>query len=393
MPEQNQNQPPGQVPPAKPGEFRPVAIGNWQIWPPVVLAPMAGVTNAPFRTLCREFGAGLYVSEMVTARFLVQAERYARKQATFAPDEKPRSIQLYTTHPRYTGEAVAWLTGENRVDHIDLNFGCPARKVTRKGGGAALPLKQNLLREIIRAAVQNAGSVPVTIKFRIGVDEHHQTHLSTGRIAQEEGCAAVALHARTAAQLYSGQARWEAIAELKNAVTHIPVLGNGDIWEAGDALRMMRQSGCDGVVVGRGCLGRPWLFRDLADAFRGHPPQTPPNLGEVAEIMQRHARRLCEFFGERTAVPMFRKFCAWYVKGFKSDPSLRDRLVRIRSFAEMDAILKNIDRQEPYPQDIVRQPRGKSGPPQKVALPPGYLDNLHDPAPPCAAAEELISGG
>ncbi|MCB0299988.1 MAG: tRNA-dihydrouridine synthase, partial [Calditrichaeota bacterium] len=244
------------VPLAKPDEFRPVTIGDFQVWPPVVLAPMAGVTNAPFRRLCREFGAGLYVSEMVTSRFLATREWYALKQATFAPDETPRSIQLYGTDPYFTGEAVKLLVNEERVDHIDLNFGCPVRKVTRKGGGAAIPLKPNLLRNIIRAAVQNAGSIPVTIKFRIGVSDEYPTHIATGKIAEGEGCAAVALHARTAAQLYSGEARWEAIAELKNAVTTIPVFGNGDIWESFDALRMMRQTGCDGVVVGRGCLGR-----------------------------------------------------------------------------------------------------------------------------------------
>ncbi len=378
---------------ATPEEFSAIAIGPLRVWPPVVLAPMAGVTNAPFRTLCREFGAGLYVNEMVTSRFLVTKERYALKQATFAPDEKPRSIQLYGTDPYYTGEAVAWLVGENRVDHIDLNFGCPVRKVTRKGGGAAIPLKPKLLGNIIRAAVKNAGSVPVTIKFRIGIDDAHQTHLTSGKIAEDEGCAAVALHARTVAQLYAGEARWEAIAELKSVVKTIPVLGNGDIWEARDALRMMRQTGCDGVVVGRGCLGRPWLFRDLADVFDGREPQTPPRLREVAQIMLRHARLLCDFFGERTAVPMFRKFCGWYVKGFRSDPTLRARLVRIQSLAELEEIIAGIQVDEAFPAGFAHLPRGKNSLPQKVALPPGYLANLDDDSPPVAEAEDAVSGG
>src|SRR5690606_16805431 len=248
-----------------------------------------------------------YVSEMITARGLLEGNAKTLHLAAFAPDEKPRSLQLYGVDPVSLGEAVAWLVGEGRVDHIDMNFGCPVRKVTRRGGGAALPWKRELLRRIVRAAVRNAGSVPVTIKFRIGIDDRHPTWLDAGRIAEDEGCAAVALHARTAAQLYDGEARWEAIAQLKEAVRTAAVLGNGDIWEAEDALRMMRQTGCDGVVVGRGCLGRPWLFRDLAEVFDGRAPPNPPTLGEIAEIMQEHAERLCAWFGEFTGVPMFRK--------------------------------------------------------------------------------------
>src|SRR5262245_59602643 len=242
------------VKPAATGEFRPLAIGPLSVWPPVVLAPMAGVTNPPFRTLCRRFGAGLYVSEMITARALVAGNRKTLLLAGFRAEEATRSLQLYGVDPRYVGEAVRLLVGEGRVDHIDMNFGCPVRKVTSKGGGAAIPRKPRLLQAIVRAAVSHAGRVPVTLKFRTGIDEEHLTFFDAGRIAQEEGCAAVGLHARTAAQLYDGQADWTAIARLKQAVTRIPVLGNGDIWEAEDALRMMRGTGCDGVIVGRGCL-------------------------------------------------------------------------------------------------------------------------------------------
>jgi nifR3 family TIM-barrel protein len=280
------------VAPAAPGEIAPLRIGRLAVWPPVVLAPMAGVTNPPFRTLCRRYGAGLYVSEMITARALVEGNRKTLLLASFGAEEATRSLQLYGVDPRYVGEAVHLLVGEGRVDHLDMNFGCPVRKVTSKGGGAAIPLKPRLLRNIVRAAVQAAGPVPVTLKFRIGTDESHPTFLEAGRIAQEEGCAAVGLHARTAAQLYDGDARWEAIAELKRAVTRIPVLGNGDVWEAEDALRMMRTTGCDGVIVGRGCLGRPWLFRDLADLFEGRVPQNPPSLGGAVDVMLEHARLL-----------------------------------------------------------------------------------------------------
>ncbi|HWX23924.1 MAG TPA: tRNA dihydrouridine synthase DusB, partial [Vicinamibacteria bacterium] len=259
---------------------------------------MAGVTNPPFRTLCRRFGAGLYVSEMITARPLVEGNRKTLLLAGFSKEEKTRSLQLYGIDPYYVGEAVGLLASEGRVDHIDMNFGCPVRKVTSRGGGAAIPLKPRLLRNIVRAAVSRAGKIPVTLKFRVGVDDAHETFLDSGRIAQEEGCAAVGLHARTAAQLYNGEARWEAIARLKAAVSRIPVFGNGDIWEAEDALRMMRTTGCDGVIVGRGCLGRPWLFRDLADVFDGREPQDPPNLGGVVDVMREHARLLVGWLGE-----------------------------------------------------------------------------------------------
>src|SRR5438094_173874 len=284
------------VRPAEPGEFAPVKIGQISVWPPVVLAPMAGVTNYPFRSVCKEFGAGLYVREMINARPLVAGRDKTLKLADFGPDESPRSMQLYGTDPYYIAEAVKLLVSEGRIDHLDMNFGCPVPKVTRKGGGAAIPLKANLLRNIVRAAVANAGNIPVTIKFRIGVDDQYTTFMTAGNVAQDEGCAAVGLHARTAAQLYHGHANWDAIGELKQRI-RIPVFGNGDIWEAEDALRMMRMTGCDAVIVGRGCLGRPWLFRDLADVFDGRAPSNPPNFGGVLEIMFRHARLLADWFG------------------------------------------------------------------------------------------------
>src|SRR5437660_8054863 len=276
------------------------------IWPPVVLAPMAGVTNYPFRSVCQQFGAGLYVSEMINARPLVDGREKTLKLADFGPDESPRSLQLYGSDPYYISEDVKRLVDEGRIDPLDMHFGRPVPKVTRKGGGAAIPLKENLLRNIDGAAVKNARNVPVTIKFRLGINADYLTFLTAGRIAEDEGCAAVGLHARTAAQLYHGHADWNAIAELKQAV-RIPVLGNGDIWEAQDALRMMRQTGCDGVIVGRGCLGRPWLFRDLVDIFNGREPVNPPGLGEALEIMFRHARKLSDWFGERLEMHSFRK--------------------------------------------------------------------------------------
>jgi nifR3 family TIM-barrel protein len=386
------------VPPARAGEFRPLAIGapargGLTAWPPVVLAPMAGITNAAFRTLCRGFGAGLYVSEMITARGLLEGNAKTLHLAAFAPDEKPRSLQLYGVDPVSLGEAVAWLTGEGRVDHVDMNFGCPVRKVTRRGGGAALPWKRALLRRIVRAAVRNAGPVPVTIKFRIGIDDAHETFLDAGRIAEDEGCAAVALHARSAAQLYDGEARWEAIARLKQAVRSIPVLGNGDVWEAHDALRMMRATGCDGVVVGRGCLGRPWLFRDLADVFAGREPRDPPALREVFAIMLEHARLLAAWFGERHGVRGFRKHGSWYTKGFHNSSRLRPLLMQVETLAQLEELLAAHVSDEPFPPSALRVPRGKTGGTQRVALPEGWLLDRDDPTPPGVEAEDEGSGG
>jgi nifR3 family TIM-barrel protein len=381
------------VSPAAADEFPAFALGPIPVSPPVVLAPMAGITDAPFRSLCRSFGAPMCVSEMVTARALAENHPRTRRLADFAPDERPRSLQLYGVDPHYVGESVARLVGEDRVDHIDLNFGCPVRKVTRRGGGAAIPLKPRLLRRIVRAAVAHAGSVPVTIKFRIGVSDQHPTYLDTGRVAEDEGCAAVALHARTAAQLYSGTARWETIAALKAAVRSIPVLGNGDVWEAEDALRMMRITGCDGVVVGRGCLGRPWLFRDLADVFAGREPENPPNLGEIADIMVEHAKRLAGWFGEHPGVRAFRKHATWYTKAFPGSARLRAQLTRASTLSELSGILDGVNREEPFPPTAMRVPRGKSGGAQKIILPDGYLDHLDDDAPPGREAEDATSGG
>jgi nifR3 family TIM-barrel protein len=380
------------VHPAQPGEFPQVSLGALALDIPVILAPMAGITNTPFRTLCREFGAGLYVSEMITARALVERNPRTLKLASFAPHEKPRSLQLYGVDPHYVGEAVAFLVGEGHIDHLDMNFGCPVRKVTRKGGGAAIPAKPRLLANIVRAAVEHAEDIPVTIKFRIGIDDGIETFLDSGRVAEQEGCAAVALHARTAAQLYDGAANWDAIAELKRAVT-IPVFGNGDIWEAWDALRMMRQTGCDGVVVGRGCLGRPWLFRDLADVFAGRSPEVPPRFGGVIEIMLRHAKLLADWQGEHWGVRAFRRQATWYTKGFPESAKLRSQLVRINTLEDLAAVLNQADPNLEFPASALRVPRGKKSGRQRVALPEGYLDDRTDDTPPVPAAEDDFSGG
>jgi nifR3 family TIM-barrel protein len=369
-----------------------LGIGSLTVDPPVVLAPMAGITNAPFRRLCREYGAGLYVSEMIGARGLVEGDEKTRELARFTPDEIPRSIQLYGTDPGSLGEAVAYLVEVVRVDHIDMNFGCPMGKVTRHGGGAALPWKRVLYRSIVRAAVSNAGSVPVTVKFRKGIDDDHLTYLETGLIAEDEGAAGVALHARTARQLYSGQADWESIARLKQTVTTIPVLGNGDIWTADDAVEIMSRTGCDGVVVGRGCLGRPWLFRDLAAVLAGRPRPSAPTSGEVARVMIRHARLLVDHFGERVGMSLFRKHPSWYLKGFPAGPRMRDALSRVESVERVEEILSDWDPDLPFPEEANRMVRGHSHGPRPVHLPHGFLDHRRGDRL-GREAEQVVSGG
>ena len=390
------------VPPAAPGEFDAPRIGPLEVWPPVVLAPMAGVTNAPFRSLCREFGAGLYVSEMVTARGLVDGHLKTTRLAHFDPDESPRSIQLYGTEPESIRRAVDLLVGEGRVDHIDMNFGCPMPKVTRRGGGAAIPLKPRLFEDIVRAAVDSSGDVPVTVKFRKGTDDDHLTFLEAGRIAEAVGAAAVSLHARTAEQLYSGEADWSAVADLKAAVTGIPVFGNGDVWEPWDALRLMRTTGCDGVVVGRGCLGRPWLFGDLAAAFGNEPsvggaePGDPPRLREVTAAMSRHARLLVDWAGPH-GIKDFRKHTTWYLKGYATGPASRRDLQTITDVDHLDGLLarllEEVDPDMTLDPESLRIPRSHRSGPRPVVLPEGWLDDPMDATPPAADSEVLVSGG
>jgi nifR3 family TIM-barrel protein len=362
----------------------PLALGSLTVPTPVVLAPMAGITNAAYRRLCAEQGAGLYVCEMITSRGLVERDSTTLKMLVFDELETTRSVQLYGTDPAYVGKATEILCAEYGVHHVDLNFGCPVPKVTRKGGGGALPWKRGLLAEILRSAVAAAApyDVPVTMKTRKGLDDDHLTYLDAGRIAQEAGCAAIALHGRTVAQSYSGQADWEAIARLVEHVD-IPVLGNGDIWEAADALRMVEQTGAAGVVVGRGCLGRPWLFRDLAAAFapdglagRAGSRPTLPTLGEVAAMMRRHAELLAEHMGEERGCKEFRKHVSWYLKGFRAGGELRHSLALVDSLAALDTLLAALDPDEPFPVAELGTPRGRQGSPrERVVIPEGWLDD------------------
>lgn len=375
-------------------------IGSIALASPVVLAPMAGVTNVAFRTLCRELEqakvgtvSGLYVCEMVTARALVERHPATLHMTTFAPGESPRSLQLYTVDPATTYAAAKMIADEGLADHIDMNFGCPVPKVTKRGGGSALPYKRRLFGQIVAAAVRGTEGtqIPVTVKFRIGIDDEHQTHLDAGRIAEAEGAAAVALHARTAAQRYSGTADWEEIARLKQQVRTIPVLGNGDIYDASDALTMMATTGCDGVVIGRGCLGRPWLFAELSAALTGTPPPTPPTLGEVADIVRRHGQLLTAHFGEDKGMRDIRKHIGWYLHGFPAGSELRRALAMVKTLDELDSLLDRLDGTVPFP-DEATGPRGRQGSPARVVLPEGWLIDPDDCTVP-AGADVMHSGG
>ena len=371
--------------------------GSIVVDPPVVLAPMAGVTNRAFRRLCREEGAGLYVSEMVTSRALLERHEATLDMVRFDADETPRSVQLYGVDPTTVAEAVRMVVDEDLADHVDLNFGCPVPKVTRKGGGSALPWKRDLFADIVHGAVRAAGNaIPVTVKMRKGIDDEHLTYLDAGRIAKDAGVAWVALHGRTAAQMYAGEADWSAIARLVEALDPLPVLGNGDIFGADDALRMVDQTGCAGVVVGRGCLGRPWLFGQLVAAFAGDPIPPDPDLAHVVATFRRHAELLVEAFGERTGCCEIRKHVAWYFKGYAVRRHIRQDLANVTSLVGMEELLSQIDTGQQADPQVMSAPRGRTGGERAPALPDGWLDSPYlgeSDARTVREAELSVSGG
>lgn len=378
--------------------------GRHQIAVPVVLAPMAGITNTAFRRLCREHGGGLFISEMITSRALVERTPESMRLIRHHPSEEIRSIQLYGVEPKTIAEAVKMLVDEDRADHIDLNFGCPVPKVTRKGGGAALPWKSELFSSIVSAAVEAAGDLPVSVKMRKGIDDQHLTYLDAGRAARDAGVVAVALHARTAEEYYSGKADWGAIARLREALPDTQVLGNGDIWSAKDAVEMMRRTGVDGVVVGRGCLGRPWLFADLEQAISRYlagdeadSEIAEPTLGEVADSFYRHAELLTEFFeDEGRACRDIRKHVAWYFKGYPVGGEYRASLALANSLSEIQFLLSTLNRELPYPKEEAEGPRGRLGSAKSCSLPERWLESRELSQPhreQLQLAEISVSGG
>lgn len=379
-----------------------LSIGGLELGSPVLLAPMAGVTNMPFRVLCREIEqeltgttSGLYVCEMITARAMVERNEKTLRMISFADVEEPRSMQLYTVDPAYTYEAVRMIVEEDIADHVDMNFGCPVPKVTRRGGGSAIPYKRRLYGNIVAAAVRAAegSGVPITVKFRIGIDDDHHTHMDAGRIAAEEGAAAVALHARTAAERYSGAAHWDEIARLVERMrgTGLPVIGNGDIFAAKDASDMMEQTGCHGVEVGRGCLGRPWLFAQIGAQLRGEPIPPEPTLGRVSGIIARHAELLAEHVGEQQACRDIRKHTGWYLRGFPVGGEFRKDLARVETLGQLGELLATIAHSEELAEHA-DDARGRQGSSSKVALPEGWLDDPEDDTVPEGAEIENNGG-
>jgi nifR3 family TIM-barrel protein len=365
---------------------------------------MAGVTNAAFRSLCRGYGPGLFVTEMVTARALQEGNVKTLRMIAPAAGEWPRSLQLYGTDPATLAWAVNWLCERELADHIDLNFGCPAPKVTRRGGGAALPWKTELFKQIVAQTVAAAGryNVPLTVKMRLGIDSEHLTYMQCGLIAQAEGVAAITLHARTAAQMYSGQADWQTISKLKQLVSHVPIIGNGDVFTAQDAEKMITTTGCDGVAVGRGVLGRPWLFAELArllpnlmsatSSTTPLPETTDLTLGQVVAVIERHAELLVEhyrqsdqwaqkmarrpsvtgFAAEHQAIIEMRGQVAYYLRGFPVGGAVRHKLGLVNSLIDLHVLLTQLpDQALPVAQATAR--RGRAGQPAKVALPANWL--------------------
>ena len=359
--------------------IKPVDLGKIHVSTPVVLSPMAGITNWPFRAICREFGPdGLYVAEMITARALVARNPKALRLCRFAPSEKVCSLQLYGVNPAIVEQAARIVVDENMADHVDLNFGCPVPKVTRRGGGSALPWKTDLLQEILHRVVSvcEPAGIPVTAKFRVGIDKSHETFMEAGHIAQEEGCAAVTLHARTTSEYYGGHSDWQRIGELVQALS-IPVFGNGDIWGAEDALAMFKETGCAGVAIGRGCQGRPWIFADIRNACEGSSERVNPTLAEVGSVILRHLQLLVEFYDgdERMAVHDLRKHVAWYLKGFPVGGGTRKAFMECESIADVQRNLNMLDGSLRLPEQLLDTPRGRVRFAKKVHLPYGWLDS------------------
>lgn len=384
---------------------KPVTLGAITVETPVVLAPMAGVTDRAFRRLCRQFAlaglpsgrpedadlagsasltapGGLFVNEMVTARALLEGNESSWAMIQPDPLEPVRSVQLYGTDATTLAEATRMLVERGLADHVDLNFGCPVPKVTRKGGGAAIPWKRDLFQDIVSAVVRAAesaaphgpGSVPVTVKMRIGIDDDHVTVFDAADIAQRCGVAAVALHARTQEQYYSGAARWEYITRLKGQL-RIPVFGNGDIFAAEDASRMLQETGCDAVVVGRGCQGRPWLFEEITAELWGCPQPEPPSLAQVCAVIEQHADLAVQFDGVPSrAMKELRKHIGWYLRGFALGGQARRELGLVSTRDELSARLMDLDANQPFPASA-RGARGRKGTARRPHLPYGWLDS------------------
>lgn len=314
----------------------PFRIGNVEVEPPVVLAPMAGVTNHVFRTICRRFRAGMVWTDMVSSYGLHYRNPKTLRMFDWTPDERPVAVQIFGAEPHVMASA-AELVASAGADVVDINIGCPVPKVTKTGAGAGLIRDLETARKVIAAVVRAAG-VPVTVKTRKGLDESHVTAVEVARIAEEVGASAVTIHGRTAAQGYSGRADWEIIARTKEAVA-IPVIGNGDVRSPEDVKRMFDQTRCDAVMIGRGALGNPWIFRRTEHYLSTGELLPEPTYAERIEVAREHLRGMVELLGEEVGIREMRGQIAWYVKGMPGATRFRRRAAEAASLKEMEAAL------------------------------------------------------
>ena len=312
-------------------------IGNIELQNNVALAPLAGVTDLPFRLLCREQGCGLACTEMVSAKAIFYHNKNTAQLIATRPEEAPLAVQLFGSDPAIMAEMAA-LLADGPYDIIDVNMGCPVPKVVKNGEGSALMRNPRLAAEIIRAMVSRVKK-PVTVKFRKGFNDQEVNAVDFAKCMEDAGAAAVAVHGRTREQYYRGKADWDIIRQVKEAV-NIPVFGNGDIFQPEDAVRMLRETGCDGVMIARGAKGNPWIFRRTVHLIRTGEQLPLPTKGEVKAMIQRHAAMLAEFKGELTAMREMRSHVAWYTAGFPNSAALRNEVSQVETMEELMGLLE-----------------------------------------------------
>lgn len=319
--------------------MKQLKIGNVLLENSYVLGPMAGVTDLPFRLLCKEQGAGLLCMEMVSAKGIFYNNKNTKSLLQIHPEEVPVSLQFFGSDPKIVSE-MAKRVEERPFSILDINMGCPVPKVVRNGEGSALMKNPKLVYELVSATVK-AIKKPVTVKIRKGFDDEHINAVEIAKIIEEAGAAAVAVHGRTREQYYSGKADWEIIRQVKEAVS-IPVIGNGDVTSGEKAIAMREQTGCDGVMIARGAQGNPWIFSELLEYERTGRLPDRPDVEEIKQTMLRHARLQIEYKGDFTGIREMRKHVAWYTKGLHGAARLRDRINQVESYAELENLLTSL---------------------------------------------------
>jgi nifR3 family TIM-barrel protein len=320
-------------------KIQPLSIGGVTLPNNLILGPMAGVTDLPFRLLCKEQGAGLLCMEMVSAKAILYKNKNTEALLTIEQAERPVSLQLFGSDPDIMAE-IAKQIEERPFDILDINMGCPVPKIVNNGEGSALMKNPKLAGEIIRKTA-NAIQKPVTVKIRKGFDDDHVNAVEMAKIAEASGAAAVAVHGRTREQFYSGKADWDIIRQVKEAVS-IPVIGNGDLRTAEDVIAMQEQTGCDGFMIARGAQGNPWIFRQILHYFETGEPLARPDVKEVAEMILRHARMMLAYKGEYTGMREIRKHAAWYTAGYPNSAQFRARINEVESYAELEKLLTQL---------------------------------------------------